>query len=338
MDPTRAFSQVAHLVKLLKAGGICLELAVQVLQQLGIHPWSLLGGYGEWEEVQRDWGLRLGLPAAWLEAQGPRDEPEPADGTRNHSPNAFRIPIDLDLEHLPAGLKLKNLEVRHCPRLERIQPGLAIRENLSFHACGRLETIPRDLEVGGRLSITSCSSLRDVCLDSPPREVVLADDMDLREVRLPAAFKGSLGLKRCVSLETLNLPSGILENLYLDGCDGLGPLPVRQVRKGLWLGVYDGGTTCLRPGVQVDGSVWLRVIEKGPARFSAGLRIGSDLILDLLATSGVDLPPETQVGGSVYLPRGWHFAPGTLFIPAHLRVVAYAGYSELPDRHFWEEG
>jgi len=166
--------------------------------------------------------------------------------------------------------------------------------------------------------------------------VVLADDVALREIRLPAAFQGSLCLKGCDELRTLVLPSATLENLYLDGCHFLGPVPVKQVRRGVRMECQEGGTTCLPPGVRIGGSARLGFLRDGPVELPTGLRIGADLILDLAFASGVSLPPDAQVDGSLYLSNAYPGWNRTESIPAHLRVVAFGGYDELPSFPDWE--
>jgi hypothetical protein len=330
--PGGVFEQVGHLDALLKAGGITLESAIQVLQDLRINPWSLLGGYGTWAEVQRDWALQLGMPRPWIAVLGPRTRSKGNDPTYNPVENAFRIPVDLDLEHLPPDLKVKNLEIRHCPRLLELGPGLAVQENLCLHGCGLLERLPEDLEVGGRLSITSCSSLQEVRLGASPTAVLLKDDFDLRAIHLPAGFEGNLGVESCMRFDSLTLPSGTLENLYLNGTGRMALLPVARVRGGLYLDFQCFGS--LPDGLQVDGAASFQAIQSNSISIPAGLCIGSHLILDVPLADRVEIPSDVQVKGAVYLTEAPPWGR-ELLAPDHLQVKTYSEFSELPALDIW---
>ena len=74
------------------------------MPQLRIHPWSLLGGYGDWDEAERDRALRIGVPPAWTEALGPREGPAPVDD------------VELREVRLPAGFE-GSLALKPCPAL-----------------------------------------------------------------------------------------------------------------------------------------------------------------------------------------------------------------------------
>ena len=330
--PGGVFEQVGHLDALLKAGGLTLNAAIQILHELRINPWSLLGGYGTWAEVQRDWALQLGMPRPWIAALGPLTRLKRNDATYNPAENAFRVPVDLDLEHLPADLKVKNLEICHCPRLLELGPGLAVQENLSLHGCGLLEKLPEDLEVGGRLSITSCSSLQEVRLSASPTAVLLKDDFDLRALNLPAGFEGNLGVESCLRFDSLTLPSGILENLYLNWTGRLALLPVARVRGGLYLDFQSFGS--LTDGLQVDGAASFQATQSNSILIPVGLCIGSHLVLDVPFADRVEIPSDVQVKGAVYLTEAPPWGR-ELLAPDHLQVKTYSDSSELPAIDIW---
>ena len=330
--PGGVFEQVGHLDAILKAGRLALDAAVQILHELRINPWSLLGGYGTWAEVQRDWALQLGMPRPWIEALGRRTPPRKNDATCNPAEYAFRIPVDLDLEHLPPDLKVKNLEIRHCPRLLGLGPGLAVQENLCLHGCGLLEKLPEDLEVGSRLSITNCSSLQEVRLGASPTAVLLKDDFDLRALHLPACFEGNLGVEFCMRIDTLTLPSRTLENLYLNWTGRLALLPVARVRGGLYLDFHSFGS--LPDGLQVDGAASFQAIQGNSISIPAGLCTGSHLILDVPFADRVEIPSDVQVKGVVYLTEAPPWGR-ELLAPDHLQVKTYSDISELPSIDIW---
>ena len=330
-----SFGQVARLDGLLKAGRIRLEAAVRILEHLGIHPWSLLGGYGLWDERQREWGARLGMPAAWVEALGPRVPDRP--GARAGSGGtALRISVDLALARLPDGLKVRNLEIRHCPRLGELGSGLAVQERLSLHSCGWLKALPGDLRVGRSLVIGSCPSLGDIRLRAPLRDLFASRNGNLGEVHLPPGFTGNLGLEQCSRLDTLGLPGGMLENLFIRNCPSLGVLPVAEVHRGLRLEVSREGEAGLLPGVQVGGSAWLGFCQEGAVRIPAGLRVGSDLVLDpLWGVDEVEIPVDVQVGGLVRFPEEFLATAPTLRLPGHLRQASFSQSADLPPFDYW---
>jgi hypothetical protein len=326
------FDQVGHLVSLLENGEITLDSAIQILHELRINPWSLLGGYGAWVEVKKDWARLLGIPAPWVVALGPGNRPKRNDATCNPAESGFRVPVDLDLKHLPADLKVKNLEVRHCPRLRELGPGLAVQENLSLHGCGLLEKLPRDLEVGGRLSITSCSSLREIRLGTSPRSVLLKDNFDLRALRLPPGFEGNLGVESCMRFEALSVPSGCLNNLVLSSSGGPVSLPAVQVKGVLLLECHD--LRCLPEGLQVDGIARIHIYQGGTIEIPAGLKFGSDLILDVPFADRLGIPSNIRVKGKVYLPEVPPWGREQV-APDHLQVIACSDFPDLPFIDIW---
>jgi hypothetical protein len=329
------FGQVARLDGLLKAGRIGLEAAARILEHLGIHPWSLLGGYGPWDERQREWGARLGMPPAWVEALGPRVPDRP--GVRAGSGGtALRIPVDLALERLPDGLKVRNLEIRHCPRLGELGSGLAVQERLSLHSCGCLQALPGDLRVGRSLVIGSCPGLGEIRLWAPLRELFASRNCNLGEVHLPLGFTGNLGLEQCCRLDTLGLPGGMLENLFIKDCPSLGVLPVAEVRRGLRLESSREGEAGLLPGVQVGGSAWLGFCQEGAVRIPAGLRVGLDLVLDpLWGVDELEIPADVQVGGHVHLSQEFLAATATFSLPGHLRQASSGESAGLQPFDYW---
>jgi hypothetical protein len=241
--------------------------------------------------------------------------------------------VDLDLKHLPADLKLKNLEVRHCPRLRELGPGLAVQENLSLHACGLLDTLPVDFEVGGRLSITCCSSLKEIRLGSSPTAVLLKDNFDLRSLDLPPGFEGNLGVESCTRFVALSVPSGCLNNLVLSCTGGPVSLPAVRVQGGLFLECQD--FRLLPEGLQVDGIAQIHIYQGDSIVIPAGLSVGSDLILDLPFADRVEIHADVQVKGNLYLseipPWGRE-----LVIPGHLQVRTWSDFSELPFIDIWD--
>ena len=330
--PGGVFEQVGYLDALLKAGEVTLDSTVQTMQELRINPWSLLGGYGTWGEIQRDWALQLGMPRTWIAALGPRTRPNRNDSTYNPDENAFRVPVDLDLEHLPPDLKVKNLEIRHCPRLLELGPGLAVQENLSLHGCGLLGKLPEDLEVGDRLSITSCSSLQEVRPGASPKTVLLRDNFDLRAIHLPSGFEGNLGVDSCMRFDSLTLPSGVLENLYLSWIGHMASLPLAKVRGGLYLDLQCFGS--LPEGLQVDGAASFQATQSNSISIPAGLCIGSHLVLDAPFSDRIEIPSDVRVKGVVYLPEAPPWGR-ELLAPDHLQVKTYSDYSELPSIDIW---
>ena len=330
--PGGVFEQVGYLDALLKAGKVPLDSAIQILQELRIHPWSLLGGYGIWEEIQRDWALQLGIPRPWIAALGPRKRSKRNDSTYDPAENAFRVPVDLDLEHLPPDLKVKNLEIRHCPRVLELGSGLAVQENLSIHGCGLLGKLPEDLEVGDRLSITSCSSLQEVRLGASPKTVLLKDNFDLRAIHLPSGFEGNLGVDSCMRFDSLTLPSGVLENLYLSWIGHMASLPLAKVRGGLYLDLQCFGS--LPEGLQVDGAASFQATQSNSISIPAGLCIGSHLVLDAPFSDRIEIPSDVRVKGVVYLPEAPPWGR-ELLAPDHFQVKTYSDYSELPSIDIW---
>lgn len=332
-SPGGVFEQVGYLVSLLGSGGITLDTAIQILHDLRINPWSLLGGYGIWTEAQRDWALQLGMPRPWISALGPRSRPQGNDATYNPAQTALRIPVDTELRHLPADLKVKNLEVRHCPRLLELGPGLAVQENLSLHGCGLLERLPEDLEIGGRLSITGCSSLQEVKLSTSPEAVLLKDNFDLRTLHLPLAFEGNLGVESCMRFDALVLPSRTLENLYLSWIGHLAVLPLTKVRQGLHLDMQCFES--LPEGLKVDGAASFMATQSSSLSLPVGLCVGSDLVLDAPFADRVEVPSDVQVKGTLYLSETPPWGR-ELVVPNHLQVRTFSDYSELPSLGIWD--
>ncbi len=331
-SPGGVFEQVGRVVSLLGRGEITLDVAIQILHELQINPWSLLGGYGAWAEVHRHWAQQLGMPSHWITALGPRVRPKGHDVTYNPSEIAFRIPVDLDLKHIPADLKVKNLEVRHCPRLRELGLGLSVQENLSLHACGLLETLPADLEVGGRLCVTSCSSLHEIRLEASPMTVLLKDNFDLHALHLSPAFEGNLGVESYTRFEALSVPSGRLANLVFNCAGGPGSLPAVEIRGGLFLECQDFRS--LPEGLQVGGTARICIYQSGSIVIPAGLSVGSDLLVDVPFADRVEIPSDIHVKGTLYLSEipPWG---RKLVAPNHLQVIACSDFPDLPVIDFW---
>jgi hypothetical protein len=196
-----------------------------------------------------------------------------------------------DLVELPAGLKVRCLELRGCTKLTRLPEGLTV-QHLSLDGCTGMTSLPEGLRCFEL-------SLKGTRITSLPASLQVESRLDLQDctelAALPVGLKvGSLILRGCTGLAAL--PEGLdVQFLDLQGCARLTAWPEgARVRMG-HLNLRGCGRLAALP-VTMGRERIAQLDLSGCSRLTAlpeGLEVGSWIEI---AGSGITALPRSLAG------------------------------------------